>query len=161
MDDPPEELAQTLLEEETFPMVEQGDSVPTNGVIIKRTLPEEARHRRLPHHRPNRGKYMSSVVAEIKVKVGTLADSTANRLVVRRLARGICETHGLRPAHQARILPLIIEACLIPSGFEIEANNWGKRDYAAMRKGWTLERSWWEWLLGKRLAHANNPTQHL
>ncbi len=120
-----EDLPMTYLQNGTFA---EGDDHPPVGVFSGMEIPtfnlREHRHRRLPHRRHHRRKYMQGVVMEVKAKVGTPTDTKANRLVIQRQARSIIETHGLRPSHAATILPLIVEAVLTPGSAEIYAHAW-------------------------------------
>jgi hypothetical protein len=97
-----------------------------NNMVLENSPFIERRHRRLPRERGGHLKYMHAVVAEIKVRVGTPTNREANRQIVRRLARGIMDSHGVRPAHQAATIPLIVEAVLTPSDDELYAIDWAR-----------------------------------
>lgn len=139
----PDGLAQQELVTEEFPAVTTIANTDTTNVQIINDLPTEQRHRRLPHTRKSRVSYAACVIAEVKNKVGTLSDRESNRLVVRRLARGIMEVHGLRPTHIATILPAIIEACLTPNVYELDAHNWGNSPYVQHRKNFGRDHYGW------------------
>lgn len=149
-----DELAQELLEDGTFVETESAPSLVSGSIAINRAPTEEKRHRRLPRSKPQKRQYMNALVCEIKSKVGTLIDREANRMIVRRLARGLMETHGLRPTHQASILPMVVEMCLIPSSVELDAKQFGERKYASNRKHWKAD-GWLGWMLGVKPQSSN------
>jgi len=113
---------------------------------------EERRHRRLHKHTTNQ--YMKTLVAEIKVKVGTPEDKECNRQVVRRLARGFMEAHGLRPSHQAAIINTVIELVFTPGDDELKAIRLRNGDYVRWRKNQRVN-SWWNWFFGIVSATRN------
>jgi len=146
LDEYSDDLAQEVLSNGTFEEAERLESITTDKMVVVMAQSEERRHRRLPHGH-TRNKYLNAIVCEIKAKVGTLIDREANRMIVRRLARGLMETHGLRPTHQAQVLPMLVEMCLIPSSLEIEAKNFGERPWAVNTKGYR-QTGWYEWMFG-------------
>jgi len=101
-------------------------TVLVEGLELDNTPVKERRHRRLPRTRKDKTSYLKCVIAEVKAKVGTLSDKEANRMVARRVARGLMEAHGLRPTHQQAILPLVIEGVLTPGDEELKAAAWGR-----------------------------------
>jgi len=108
---------------------------PVGAVIVGQRMPnmiafnmevdntpiQERRHRRLPHRR-GAMRYARDIVAEIKCRLGTPKPTPANRMVVQRLARNLCETHGLRPTHAAKVIPMVVSAVFVPNDYEIEAS---------------------------------------
>jgi hypothetical protein len=88
---------------------------------------EEGKPRSLPAGRRERRSYANSVVAQVKITMGTPAYNAANVLVARRIARQAMEAHGVRPTHIAQILPLVVEAVFVESTHEHEARAWGHR----------------------------------
>ncbi len=95
----------------------------------------ERRHRRLPRKRGSRLAYARCVVAEIKAKIGTPSDREANRQIIRRLAKGIMDVHGVRPTHQCSVMPLIIECVLTPGSDELEAIEFARSLAVTTRRG--------------------------
>jgi hypothetical protein len=98
----------------------------------------DGKNRAIPHSKPGRQLYMNSVVAQVKNIMGTPVHNAANLKVARRIARDLMETHGVRPTHASKILPLIIEAVFVESAHEMEARTWGER-VRSRRDSW----GWW------------------
>lgn len=124
--------------------------VPENiiscGMELDFTTVKEKRHRRLPHCRGTRNDYLKTVIAECKAKLGTPTDKEANRMVIRRVARGLMEAHGLRPTHQQAIMQMVIEGVLTPGTDELMAKRWARSTYVTWRRSgapWTF----WSWCL--------------
>ena len=128
-------------------IIKPTNRVEINGASIDVTLPTEKRHRRLPRSRGLKLTYIQLVTAEVKAKLGTPTDNAANRLVIRRVARGFMETHGLRPAHQQSILSTVIEAVLTPGNEELEARRWGNSFIVRWRRQGGVP-TWWSWVTG-------------
>jgi len=105
-------------------------------------LVSQAESKLLPPRQKARRSYIKSVIAEVKVVVGTPSLTEANRLVVRRLARGVMDRHKVRPTHMAAALPLIIEGVFTLSIGEIAAIQWGE-DVRGPRP-----QTWLEWISG-------------
>lgn len=144
MKDDVEKTLDNLLEEQSMPMDNLSDGLMLPDVIrmpnmvssnmdIENSPVAERRHRRLPHQRSSRERdvYVRTVVAELKVKLGTPVRKASNDAIIRRLARGLMEVHGLRPTHQSAIINQVIAMVYIPSDGEIEAseltNSWVAR----------------------------------
>ncbi len=119
--------------------------VLAEGLELDNTPVKERRHRRLPRTRGEKTSYIKCVIAEVKAKVGTLTDKEANRMVARRVARGLMEAHGLRPTHQQAILPLVIEGVLTPGKDEILAQQWGRSLHVQWRRAGGIF-SWFSWM---------------
>lgn len=125
------------------------DEVNTRAVLVEgleldNTPVKERRHRRLPRQRGEKTSYIKCVIAEVKAKVGTLSDKEANRMVIRRVARGLMEAHGLRPTHQQAILPLVIEGALTPGSDELLAEKWGRSLHVRWRRAGG-NTNWFSW----------------
>lgn len=140
-------LAMEYLKEGDMPLDVVDEGVIEGGLCcgmeITSVPVKEHRHRRLPHKKSKKD-YMQAIIAEIKVKLGTPQNNEANRQIIRRTARGLLEAHGLRPTHQASIMPIIIEAVLTPSNMEMEASMWANSQ--AVRKRRTGKVGWMEWV---------------
>jgi hypothetical protein len=54
-------------------------------------------------------------------KWGLPKDIPANRMMIRKFVGDHLMAHGMRPSHIARILPIIVELCFVPSTAMIEA----------------------------------------
>lgn len=78
----------------------------------------------LPAGKRRRKLYMAHVISAIKIKMGTPERTAANRMVVRRMATDMMSEHGLRPAHQKRVIDLIIAGVFVPDCFEVNAREW-------------------------------------
>lgn len=139
------ELGAELLSEALITSAPPGPAIVVGGIEYDNTPVRDRRHRRLPRSGRRRNKYVSVVVAEVKAKVGTPTDKEANRLVIRRIARGIMESHGLRPTHQQVVMPHIIECVLLMSAEEVEAKRWANSLAVSWRrKG---HHPWWSFLI--------------
>lgn len=148
-------LAQEVLHDDTFVEGDIREQVNTQMGTVVPVDEQIRRHRRLPHK--GRGNYINSLICEIKNKVGVLSDRESNRMVVRRLAKGLMDTHGLRPTHQAQIMPMIVELCLIPNKDECNARQFGLRDFAMNRKAFRSG-GWKAWLNPFDLFWSNGST---
>lgn len=122
-------------------------TVEVGGVLIDTAMTTEKRHRRLPRSRAAKLEYTKLVIAEVKAKLGTPVDNAANRLVIRRVARGFMESHGLRPSHQQSRMDSIIEGVLTPGNEEIEAKRWGGSWAVRWRRTGGVP-TWWSWATG-------------
>ncbi len=87
-------------------------SLETSPVVCKQ-------HRRVKKY--NRIPYMTSVVAEVKVRFGTPTRTQSNEKAVHRYASEIMRKHGLRPTHARQLLPSIVAASFIPDKWEVKA----------------------------------------
>lgn len=80
-------------------------------------------------HPKNRGKYIASVVAEIRTELPLLLTprSEENYAVVARKASALMKAHhGLRSVDAARFLPLVVEAFFVPSEADIVASDFAR-----------------------------------
>jgi hypothetical protein len=73
----------------------------------------EAPKRRVRRH--CRGLFRKYLIRQIKAKFGTVADTAANRLVLRKYGYDICREHGVIARHIVENLDFAVEAALIPS----------------------------------------------
>lgn len=141
-------LAQEMLVTEQFVATTPVEGVIVGGIEIDVSPVKEKRHRRAPLDRSARRSYLKVLIAEVKAKVGTPIDKEANRMVIRRTARGIMDTHGVRPTHQASLLPVLIEAVLTPGEDELEALAWGRGAHVQWRRRGSPW-SFWTWAAGE------------
>jgi len=90
------------------PVVPQG--VATSVYRLAQDVVEVKAHRRL--RKPD--KYVRTVVAEIKNRLGCPPANAANLLAVRRMAVNIMEKHGVRPSHVRRAVELVVAGVFVP-----------------------------------------------
>jgi len=119
--------------------------VVSQTTVLETELFKERRHRRVGTHK--RENYLKTIIAEIKAKMGTPENKEANRMVIRRLARGFMDTHGLRPTQQAAYMETIIEMVLTPGDEELRAHRMTKRSYLKWRRNRGIN-TWWSWFTG-------------
>jgi hypothetical protein len=67
-----------------------------------------------------KGQFTKHVVMTIKCR-GLLERNAANTLMITRLARDAFRERGMRPTHQAQMLPIVIELVYLPLQADIEA----------------------------------------
>lgn len=95
-------------------------AITTPRVILNETPKLTVRESRvLPESK--RTLYARRVYDACKAKFGTPDDTQANYRSVWRFAQGMMKDHGLRPAHQAQVLPMIVNNVFIPSLEEMAA----------------------------------------
>jgi len=102
---------------------ESCDTPPSVGPerIVKSTKPLEARNTRALVNMNNRITYSRRVFDACKVKFGTPKHTEANFKAVWRYAATMMKDHGLRPSHQASVLPLIVTKVFVPTVAELVA----------------------------------------
>lgn len=113
------------------------------GVVHRDDTGQPVYHyvRSLPARRRRaRGNYLRELIARVKAVMGTPSNTEANRAVIRRLARGFMESHGVRPTHQALYLPWVISGTLTKSDMEVGADAY---DADLLRHN-LPEDSWWK-----------------
>lgn len=111
----------------------EGDADPVTGINSNKALPPARALRR---------KYVHSVVAEIKSKMGTPTNTEANRLVVRRMAHDIMRDHGMRYTAIKAAIELTIASVFMVDSYEMEAKEYTALVGDRSRTGWS---SWWGW----------------
>ena len=89
--------------------------------VINATKPLEARHSRALLGYGNKMTYSRRVFDACKAKFGTPKNTEANFKSVWRFAATMMKDHGLRPSHQAEILPLIVTKVFVPTLEELTA----------------------------------------
>ena len=89
--------------------------------VINATKPLEARHSRALLGYGNKMTYSRRVFDACKAKFGTPKNTEANFKSVWRFAATMMKDHGLRPAHQSEILPLIVTKVFVPTLEELTA----------------------------------------
>lgn len=92
------------------------DDEPTSVYRVCQDVVEVKNHRRVA--RSNRPKYISTVVSEIKNKMGRPARNAANMLAVRRMANNIMGRHGLRPTHVRACIEEVISGVFIADEYD-------------------------------------------
>jgi len=63
--------------------------------------------------------YMAEVISEAKLKYPLMQDTRADRICLSRFFTAHMTEHGLRPTHQAAMLPLLLELFFVPSDSEL------------------------------------------
>jgi len=98
--------------------------------------------------KPYRPRFMAQLVILAKVKFGLLVENEANRLMLRKYLRDVCEQHGLRPSHASAVIDPAVSLCFVPSEAEILAAELRFTRAARTRKGKASRtyRSWFQWL---------------
>ena len=89
--------------------------------VINATKPLEARYSRALLGYGNKMTYSRRVFDACKAKFGTPKNTEANFKSVWRFAATMMKDHGLRPSHQAEILPLIVTKVFVPTLEELTA----------------------------------------
>lgn len=122
------EYVSTILEKEGSQRVEGPEGLEyvleTSPVMVKH-------HRRV--HKHNRIPYMTSIVAEVKMRFGTPQKTLSNEKAVHRYASELMRKHGLRPTHARQMLPLVVAASFIPDKWEVKASQLSSCDLARER----------------------------
>lgn len=90
-------------------------------VVVNATKKLEARNSRALLGYGNRMTYSRRIFDACKAKFGTPKNTEANFKAVWRFAGTMMKDHGLRPAHQAEILPLIVTKVFVPTLEELTA----------------------------------------
>jgi len=73
------------------------------------------------NEKPGRLRYTRWLSANLKAKFGLLADTAANRMILRDETIKMMHERGVRPSHQLMHLPLAIEMALIPTPYDLHA----------------------------------------
>lgn len=89
-------------------------------------------HRRLKSGA--RGKYLKTVLNEVKCKFGTPKSTEANYKSVRRFAENIMVRHGLRPNERKRVIDMVVNLAFVPNQDEIRACRTHALSFSLMRK---------------------------
>jgi hypothetical protein len=89
--------------------------------IVDETKPLEVRGSRVLRGFKNRANYARKVLDKCKAKFGTPNPTEANTKAVWRYAQTIMNDHGLRPSHQAEVLPYIVALTFQPTYHELMA----------------------------------------
>lgn len=89
---------------------------------IDKTEPVEVRGSRIVLSK-NRATYARRVLDACKAKFGTPKVTEANHRAIWRYAQSMMKDHGLRPSHQARILPVVVALAFECSAAEVEAGH--------------------------------------
>lgn len=76
-------------------------------------------HRRLRHEKVE--EYACTLIKELKVRFGVLPRTEANLASVRRAACKEMTEHGLRLAHQHRVMAIVVEGVMTPDAMDVFA----------------------------------------
>jgi len=91
------------------------------GRVVNATKPLETRNSRALLTYKDRMTYSRRVFDACKVKFGTPKNTEANFKAVWRYAGTMMKDHGLRPSHQAKVLPMIVTKVFVPTLDELVA----------------------------------------
>lgn len=94
--------------------VKQPQFIEINGTPIKTDY-----HRKVK--KDGQMKYMNAIIAECKVKFGVPLNTSANHKAIERFAGNQMKSHGVRPTHIRKFLPMIVKMVFIPDKWQIEA----------------------------------------
>lgn len=103
----------------------------------------------------DRPTYLSTVLKEVKNRFGCPADTSANRLAVRKFALDIMTSHKVRPTHIAQSIDLVVELTFVQDDSERMAARVRRSRFVLMRQhgdyaGWLAWASRFLWDCGRR-----------
>jgi hypothetical protein len=129
-------------------------NLKTDTAVLIREKTKVTNHRRIMHRKRNG--FTHSIVASVKLTMGTPVRDAANEKVVRKMINDLIGAHGVNIADAAIIVPIAVELVFIANDSEIVANQVRhskrarERNYAATRGGETVK----EWMWRKVFANT-------